>query len=57
MLVNPMDASSNASAGGSECTSCVKEELCDYEVKRLENIKMNQDMMKALGNHRANSTV
>ena len=27
----------------------VDDELCEYELKRRENIKINQEMMKALG--------
>jgi len=30
-------------------SSSVEDELCEYELKRRENIKINQEMMKALG--------
>ena len=33
----------------SQCSSRPEEVLCDYEKKRLENIKKNQKMMKTLG--------
>ena len=33
----------------SQCSSRPDEVLCDYEKKRLENVKKNQEMMKTLG--------
>ena len=40
------DESWSSSAGESES----EEELCDYEKRRLDNIRRNQEMMKSLGN-------
>ena len=39
------DESWSSSAGESES----EEELCDYEKRRLDNIRRNQEMMKSLG--------
>ena len=45
-----MDINSDASSDcDSQCSSRPEEVLCDYEKKRLENIKKNQEMMKTLG--------
>ena len=45
MAINS-DASSDCDI---QCSSMPEEVLCDYEKKRLENIKKNQEMMKTLG--------
>ena len=41
------DESWSSSAGESES----EDELCDYEKRRLDNIRRNQEMMKSLGEH------
>lgn len=42
-------SSSSSSDSDESLWQCSEEELCDYEKKRLENIRRNQQMMRSLG--------
>ena len=50
-------SSSSSESDSNESWSCSgesesEEELCDYEKRRLDNIRRNQQMMRSLGKYR-----